>query len=614
MASARELDHLAGAIGATPSYHPKMTAPLEHLALAGDFPAPTREQWRTLVSAVLRLPPDTDPESALSSTTYDGIGIRPLYTAADAPSVPLAAPGQAPYVRGAVVSSALGWDVRQRHVGSDLVAVNAAVLDDLDNGVTSIWLTLGPGGVPVGRLADALRGVYLDLAPIVLDAGAETVAATEAFLELAGQLGVPLAELRGSFGADPLAAAARSGTAPDLAELPVLARLGAGTGVRSVTVDGSLYHDAGGSDSDELAAAAAAGVAYLRVLADGGVADPFEQLEFRYAVGADQFLAIAKLRAARRIWARIGELSGVPAPQHQHAVTSAAMLTTRDPWVNLLRATLAGFAAAVGGAEAITVAPFDAAIGAPDDFARHLARNTQALLHDESSLGRVEDPAGGSWYVESLTDELAEVAWAKFTELERAGGAVAALESGRLGALLQASREARRHDVATRRAPITGVTEFPLLTEDPVRRAPRVTPSADARLPSWRYAQDFEVLRDRSDAHLAATGARPRVLLTAVGSGPGTEARLTFARNLFLVGGIEAVSAQPGLAVVCLCGSDQAYADEGEAAVAAARADCVQRLLLAGAPSNPLAVDDHIYTGVDALAILRTTLADLGVR
>ncbi len=141
---------------------------------------------------------------------------------------------------------------------------------------------------------------------------------------------------------------------------------------------------------------------------------------------ADQFASIAKLRAARMVWSRVAELSGADGAQHQHAVTSAAMMTTRDPWVNMLRTTIGCFAAAVGGAEVITVLPFDSAIGVPDDFARRIARNTSAVLHDESSLSRVLDAGGGSWYLESLTAALAETAWATFTELERGGGAAAA--------------------------------------------------------------------------------------------------------------------------------------------------------------------------------------------
>src|SRR6185437_6837353 len=276
------------------------------------------------------------------------------------------------------------------------------VLADLTNGVSSLWFVLGPAGLPVTDLPTALEGVHLELAPIVLDAGDQAVPAAEALLALAGS-----SELTGSLGADPLGWAASTGTAPELTPMLRLAELAADhPGLLPITVDATRYHQAGATDADELAISLAAGVTYLRALTDAGhqLADALDGMEFRYAVTANQFDSIAKLRAARLLWARVGELSGLPSRrQRQHAVTSPAMLSRRDPWVNILRGTLGCFAAAVGGADAITVSPFDGALGLPDELGRRIARNTQAVLHDESSLARVSDPAGGSYYVEAIT-------------------------------------------------------------------------------------------------------------------------------------------------------------------------------------------------------------------
>ena len=287
--------------------------------------------------------------------------------------------------------------------------------------------------------------------------GANTAAAADTLLGLAARAGVR-SDLAGTLGADPIGLRARTGAEADL---ELLGRLAAAAQphprLHIATVDGTVYADAGGSDSDEIAATAAVGVAYLRALTDAGINidRALGLLEFRYAVGTDQFLGIAKLRAARRVWDRVAELSGAAEGrrgQRQHAVTSPAVFTRRDPWVNMLRATIGCFAAAVGGADAITVLPFDTALGRPDDFARRIARNTQAILHDESSLARVVDAAGGSWYVESLTDALAERSWEKFTAIERAGGALRALDDGALGDLLAhgAGRPRGRHRPSTR--------------------------------------------------------------------------------------------------------------------------------------------------------------------
>ncbi|MDQ2749025.1 MAG: methylmalonyl-CoA mutase subunit beta [Actinomycetota bacterium] len=606
-----------------------MSAPPEHLALAAEFPAATRETWRAMVTAVLaRSGVAEDPEVALASRTYDGISIKPLYTADDGP--PLAAvglPGVAPFVRGRTAELGAGWDVRQRHADPDAGRTNAAVLADLTNGVISLWLVLGQGGIAITDLPAALDGVHLDLAPVVLDAGADTPAALEALLAVAAERGVARAELFGSLGADPIGLRARTGAAADMAGFDeVSERARSWPNLQVATVDGTVYHDAGGSDSDELAIAAAVGVLYLRALTDAGrtVDQALSALEFRFAVTADQFLSIAKLRAARRIWDRIAALSGAGADrrgQRQHAVTSAAMMTARDPWVNLLRTTIGCFAAAVGGAQAITVAPFDAAIGLPDELAGRIARNTQSVLHDESSLARVTDAAGGSWYVESLTDQLAQAAWRKFTAIERAGGALAALDDGTIDGLLAAAREERAEDIAHRRAPITGVSEYAFVAEEPVVRRPAPAAPSGGPLAPRRYAQEFEALRDRADA----ADVPPVVLLAALGPVAAHRARIGFAINLFQAGGIESLVATGELAdiaaalrgsgskVACLCSANRLYAELAAPAAEALRAAGATHVWLAGPPGEVPGVDGYLFTGVDALAVLGTTLDKLGV-
>ena len=289
--------------------------------------------------------------------------------------------------------------------------------------------------------------------------------------------------------------------------------------------------------------------------------------------------------------------------QRQHAVTSTVMMTQRDPWVNMLRTTVACLAAGVGGADAVTVLPFDSALGLPDDFARRIARNTQAILLDESNLARVIDPAGGSWYVEQLTDQLARAAWDWFQQVERAGGQQAALRSGLIAGRIAENWAKRSADLARRREPITGVSEFPNLGERPVARDP-----APARpgggLPRVRRAEAFEALRSRSDAILAATGARPAMVLAALGPAAVYTARSSFAANLFQAGGIETAlveveaTGQPdlqaladaftasGARVACICSSDALYAEYGEAAAAALKAAGARYVVLAGRPGD----------------------------
>ncbi|GAA2402621.1 methylmalonyl-CoA mutase family protein [Actinomadura vinacea] len=620
-----------------------MTVPPEELELAAAFPTAERDRWREMVRGVLRKSgaasedaPLDEIEGLLARDSYDGVPMAALYTRDD--TVP-GRPGLAPYLRAVRPEGEglAGWDVRQRHTHPDPAAAREAILADLENGVTSVWLALGESGPPVESLPEVLRGVHLDMAPVVLDAGARAGEAAEALLRLITDRG-QAERANGNLGLDPLGLRARTGEPAPLdgprgaAELAVRCARGF-PGLRAITVDATAHHDAGGGDAEELGAAIAAGVAYLRALTGAGLSvdEAFGQLEFRLAVNADQFASIAKLRAARRLWARVAEVCGTaeggqaddqgggPRAARLHAVTSSAMVTRRDPWVNMLRTTVAAFAAGVGGADAVTVQPFDVRLGLSDDFARRIARNTQTLLLEESSLARVVDPAGGSWYVERLTEETAQAAWVWFTEIERAGGLAAALDSGLVAARLAATWERRRGDLARRKAPLTGVSEFPDLAEKLPERVPAPRPpAAPGGLPVVRYAQDFEALRDRSDAHAAATGERPKVYLATLGPIAVHTARASFAANLFQAGGIETVAGEPdgfaasGASVACVCSSDRLYGEQAEDAARKLKEAGAVKVWLAGKGTYE-GVDAHVFAGCDAVAVLETTLDDLGV-
>jgi methylmalonyl-CoA mutase len=524
------------------------------------------DQWRRLALGALRRSGDAgadttvaDVDDLLATTTYDGLRIAALHTpGSSGPPVP-ELPGR----------TAGGWDVRQHYAEPEPGVVREAVLDDLENGATSLWLRVGADALPIDALPDALDGVHLDLAGVVLDAGEQFAPAGRAWLDLTrGRQ--PAA---GGLGADPLGR--QAGALADAVGLAVRC-VAEAPSLRAITVDATVHHDAGGSDAEELGCAAAAGMAYLRALTDAGLSAPaaLSQLEFRYAATADQFATIVKMRAARQLWARIAGAGG----QRQHAVTSAVMMTARDPWVNLMRTTIASFAAGVGGADAVTVLPFDHRLGHPDAAARRLARNTQLLLMEEAHVGQVLDPGGGSWFIESYTADLAEAAWAWFTRIEQAGGFAAACDSGLIADKLAETWRRRAANIAHRRDPITGVSEFPNLAEQLPQRRPR--PAS----PGHHYAEAFERLRDRSDAH----PARPAVFVT---NGP----HVAFATNLFAAGGIAVITGPPeafatsGTPVACV-------GDSGTEVEGAKR------------------VWRDLRPGCDVVAVLTTTLDDLGVR
>ena len=491
---------------------------------------------------------------------------------------------------------------------------------ELERGATSVWLDLaGVTTIDAAALGTALDGVLLDLAPVVLDAGAR-------WREAADAIGDALRS--GSWAPTHWAWRPADPGAVDIDEhLDAVAawitRLGGDRpALRVVTIDGTRFHDAGASDAQQLGATVAAGVEYLRALDTRGVtaADAIARIELRLAATADQFATIATFRAARRVWSRVAEVVGAPgATSPIHAVTARAMMTAYDPWVNALRSTVACFAAGIAGADAVTVLPHDDLyLDAASELGRRIARNTQSILRLESHLDEVVDPAGGSWYVESLTEQLATAAWAWFQEIEAAGGFRAA--TGMIAERIAATRAARQRDVDTRRAPLTGLTEFPNVDE-PV--PPSVAPPGDGPLPAHRWSADIEAVRRRADG-----GAdRPSVFLATIGTAAVFTARLTFARNFFEIAGlttvpgpvsddpaeIAAAFAASGAAVACLCSSDAVY---GEHAVDVAQALLdrgARAVYVAGRPKQALTdlaaigVDRTIHAGAD----VRATLSDL---
>jgi methylmalonyl-CoA mutase len=559
----------------------------------------SQSDWEKSAAAVLRKSGRIAEDQAdsvvwekLARRTLDGIEISPLGT----PEL------VADLVTGGRPARAGAWDVRAVYAETDGAAARAAILADLENGVTSVLLEMGAQGLPVAELATALEGVLLDVAPVVLDAPREELAAAQAFAAIAR--GTTLAAGT-NLGADPIGAHIRGYGGVEMSSVAAVAAIATELGCRALVADGSALHDRGASDVQELGYTLAVATSYLRFLvgAGYGVDDAAALIELRLAATDEQFPTIAKFRAVRRLWARVLELSGaVPHESAVHAVTSRPMMTKYDPWVNMLRTCVAAFAAGVGGADAVTVLPFDAELGLPDAFSRRIARNTSALLIDESHVAKVTDPAGGSYMVEKLTDDLAVAAWAEFGELDAAGLADA---GGALRERVEAIAAEREAQVAKRKRPITGISEFPNLHESlPERR-----PYAESRPTVTAYAQAFEALRD-------APVAEP-VFLATMGTVAEHTARATFASNLFAAGGIDVVNEgrhddvdavlahYRGERVVCLTGTDAAYAEWGTSLAAALREGGAQYVIVAGKPLD--GADDNCAMGLDALDFLHRT-------
>jgi methylmalonyl-CoA mutase len=618
--------------------------------------AQARARWRTAVAGVLAKSTKRDaseidelgpePEQILETPTYENIAIRALYTALDElPEPPL--PGKWPYLRGAdaLRDVKTGWRVAEaipanRVAGVAAEEVNAAVLAGLGEGVSALLVRVGESGVAPRQLEKVLEGVYLSMAPVILDSGADYRAASDVLLELVARVEPDQrAILSIDLGADPLTAELSDRPAPPVGEVVGLAKRVAGDqGVRAITVDGPALHNLGANATWELAGSIAAAVAYLRLLTEAGIpaAKALLQISFRVAADDDQFMTTAKIRALRRLWARVAEVVGEPdcGAAVVHAETSLPMTTQRDPWVNMLRSTLAAFGAGVGGADTVLVFPFDVAIeggfpGMATSFARRMARNIQLLLLEESHVGRILDPAGGSWFVEDLTDQLAQQAWQSFQSIEQRGGFIEARDyiADQIGEIAAQ----RADDVAHRRTAITGINEYPNLTEPALPQSDSAySPLAAGKL--VRYAAPFEALRDRSDGYLARTGSRPRALLLPLGPLAEHNIRTTFAANLLASGGIEAVN--PGTvdadgvaaavadagspAVAVICGTDSRYGTEVSAVIEAAHSAGVLHVCLAGpqkavAEADPEHRPDEFLTAkINAVEALSHLLDRLG--
>ncbi len=504
--------------------------------------------WRALVDKELA----GASFDKLVQKTAEGIALQPLYT--ERPDDP-PPPGAAPFVRGAVLAP---FELCMR------VATGMDAKAELDAGADALWCSSN-------------------------DVAAIEAARSRGCIAIVDGPGVTGENIWSA--ADEVVAGAR-------VQPPS----------RCLRISTLPFHDAGADAADELALGLSSLVATLHQLEsaklDLSAAAPL--LWAQVAVGRDTFGEICKLRALRVLWHKVLSAAGVAGSGLDaiHAVCSQRTLSTRDPWVNMLRVTTQVFAAALGGAQLVTPLPFDAAFATPSALGQRVARNTALVLREESLLGRVLDPGGGSYYLESRTDALAREAWSRFTTIEREGGIVQLLRDNKLHARLEASWKQRAAALAKRKEPVLGVSEFANLTET----LPG-TPAAPAGV--HRDSEAFEALRARVEASPRSVAVIP------LGLAKEYRARVGFAEGFFAVAGLRATPRElgPGLDVACICGSDERYATDAVATVRALREAGARTIVLAGRPGDLEAdlraagVDAFIFVGCDVLATLEEVLA-----
>lgn len=591
---------------------------------SGDFPSATEADWRKLVDAALK----GGSFEHLKTPTYDGLAIEPLYAPAR----------EASSVAGRLGGAA--WTVMQRVDHPAPGAANAQAREDLAGGATGLVLvfagSVSANGFGLAANTAALPGVLdgIDLRRIVLDLNLSPATRRMAreVAALVKTSGIDTAAVNLRFSINPIGGFAAAGRSAQnwqqlAAAFATNIRALAADGFRGpfAVADGRVIHNAGGSEAQELAFALASAVAYLRALEQGGVAlqAAYDAIYFRLTADADQFLTTAKFRAMRKLWARVATAAGLSRkPAIVTAETAWRMLTRRDAYANMLRSTIAVAAAGLGGADAITVLPHTASLGLPDAFARRVARNMQLVLLEESNLARVTDPAAGSGAFEALTEQLCLAAWPQFQEIERAGGAWAALESGLIQGKVAEVRAARQQALARGQEILTGTTAYPDIAETPpavLDVAPHVAAKDEAAtitapaLPRLRLAEPFEALRDQSDRILAAAGSRPKVFLATLGTPAEFTARANFAKSFFEAGGIEAVSGTVSeyradrAAIACLCASVKVSEQELASAAATLKHNGARQIYFAArtaARQDTAGAQTLVDESSDALATL----------
>lgn len=664
-----------------------------------EFPKPTPESWRAVAEKSLK---GADFERKLVTRTYEGIDLQPLYFEAQAAEIAArhSLPGAMPFTRGATPAGDLAapWQIAQAIPYATPEAFNAALRDDLARGQTTVNLPLdratrlgldadaeegvAVGGVSISALVDlalALEGISLAQTPVFIDAGTAGAASASLLAALAGMQGVSAANLTGWVAHDPLGVLAETGKLPggvdaaydEMASLTGWA-IDNAPKLDTVAVSSAIYHDGGAHAVQELAYALATGVAYLRAMIARGLdaTAAAARMRFRFAIGGKFFMEIAKFRAVRSLWAQILRAFAVDpeaAPLRAHAQTGHFNKTVTDPYVNMLRTTTEALAGAIGGVQSLHVDPFDAIIRPPDDFSRRIARNQQIILQEEVNLTRLIDPAGGSWYIEWLTDQIAERAWAAFQTIEAAGGIVEALKKGTPQAEVAQVAVERAHNLGRRKDKLVGTNMYANLGETPVRGAVDTAAVAQERaslvqasrepqrgairtlaeaisaaslgatvsqisaafrgkgedlsvtpICVHRIAEPFERLRAAADAHAERTGGLPRIFLATMGPLRQHKARADFSQGFFNVGGFEAVypdgfdtpqaAAEAALAAgagaVVICSTDEDYVETVPPLARAIKAARPEMpIILAGHPGEQ--VTTYREAGVDEFIHLK---------
>ncbi|MDR2037935.1 MAG: methylmalonyl-CoA mutase family protein [Bacteroidales bacterium] len=606
--------------------------------LFSEFPPVTTEQWEEQIAIDLK---GADYEKKLVWRTNEGFSVRPYYRSENLNDLQYlnALPGQFPYVRGNKKESN-NWSIRQDIHVKDITEANTKALDALKKGADSIGFDFcGKGKEKEIDVAALLKGISSETYPIHFDVGVNSVSVLEAFTKVKGS--------RGSVFFDPLGRLAACGCFYKKTEFPTdtvkkLLELSKGLeDFRVIGVDASQFQNAGASIVQELAYALSMGSEYLSLMTDAGekAGEVAKRMQFKFAVGSNYFMEIAKMRAARLLWANIikayAPSEEEAAYMYIHGETADWNMTVYDPYVNMLRTTTEAMSAAIAGVDSLSVQPFDSAYRKADTFSERIARNQQIILREESYMNKIVDPSAGSYYIENLTASIAENAWKLFLDIEDKGGYIAAMKEGLIQAQIKASADKRRSAVASRKETLLGTNQFANTTEfmkDQVEGCTCGGHSCDCEkvaepIKMLRLGEEFEALRLRTEQ----SGRRPKVFMLTIGNLAMRKARASFASNFFSVAGFEIIdnngfktvdegvdaAVKAKADIIVLCSSDDEYPELAPQAVKTAKGKGI--LVLAGYPKaivddlKAAGIENFIFAGQNVLEALTDYQKMLGI-
>mgnify|MGYP002514859321 FL=1 len=613
------------------------------LNLLADFPAITTEEWMAKINADLK---GADFEKKLVWKTNEGFNVMPFYRLEDVAELKTttSAPGEFPYVRGTKTDN--DWYVRQDIDATCAKTANAKALDVLNKGINSLGFILNKKELSAEYIATLLNGICPECVELNFRVCIRCAAQLATLLaDYFKAQGADLAKVEGSINCDPINRMLLKGKELNQAEVAEIAvatvkAAAALPKFRVIGVNSLSLNNAGAYCSQELGYALAWGAEYMTMLTEGGLTadEAGKAIKFNMGVGGNYFMEIAKFRAARMLWAMIvkayAPACDCAAKMRVHAETSTFNKTIYDAHVNLLRTQTEAMSATIAGVDSLTVNGFDVTYKESDDFSERIARNQQLLLKEESHFDKVTDPSAGSYYIENLTNSIAEQAWKLFLEIQNEGGFFAAVEAGKVQEAMKATSAKRLKDVSARKEVLLGTNQFPNFSEMAAEKITKEactcancgceTPRGLATLPTVRAAQEFEDLRLATER----SAKRPKAFMLTIGNLAMRLARAQFSCNFFACAGYEVIdnlgfetveagveaAQKAGADIIVLCSSDDEYAEYAPAAFKAI--DGKQIFVVAGAPAcmedlKAAGIENFIHVRVNVLDTLKSFNAQL---